>query len=45
MQADSELGELFMRAFILRRIDLLATSNGDTLVLGSNNSSGTPAHP
>ena len=41
MQADSELGELFMRAFILRRIDLLATSNGDTLVLGSNNSSGT----
>ncbi len=41
MQADSELGELLMRAFILRRVDLLATSNGDTLVLGSNNSSGT----
>ena len=41
MQIDSELGELFMRAFILRRVDLLATSNGDTLVLGSNNSSGT----
>ena len=41
MQADSELGELFMRAFILRRVDLLATSKGDTLVLGSNNSSGT----
>ena len=41
MQTDSELGELFMRAFILRRVDLLATSNGNTLVLGSNNSSGT----
>ncbi len=41
MQSDSELGELFMRAFILRRVDLLATSTGDTIVLGSNNSSGT----
>jgi thioredoxin reductase (NADPH) len=41
MQNDSELGELFMRAFILRRVDLLATTNGDAIVLGSNNSSGT----
>ena len=41
MQSDSELGELFMRAFILRRVDLLATSVGDAIVLGSNNSSGT----
>jgi thioredoxin reductase (NADPH) len=41
MQVDSELGELFMRAFILRRVNLLATTNGDTIVLGSNNSSGT----
>ena len=41
MQSDSELGELFMRAFILRRVALLATSTGDAIVLGSNNSSGT----
>lgn len=41
MQSDSELGELFMRAFILRRVELLATSTGDAIVLGSNNSSGT----
>lgn len=41
MQNDSELGELFMRAFILRRIELLATSTGDAVVLGSPNSAGT----
>ena len=41
MQTDNELGEFFMRAFILRRVELLATSVGDAIVLGSNNSSGT----
>jgi thioredoxin reductase (NADPH) len=41
MQNDSELGELFMRAFILRRIELLASSSGDVTVLGSLNSAGT----
>ena len=41
MQNDSELGELFMRTFILRRIELLATSTGDAVVLGSLNSGGT----
>jgi thioredoxin reductase (NADPH) len=41
MQNDSELGELFMRAFILRRIELLASSSGDVAVLGSLNSAGT----
>ena len=41
MQNDSELGEIFMRAFILRRIELLASSSGDAIVLGSHNSSGT----
>lgn len=41
MQNDSELGELFMRAFILRRIELLASSAGDVAVLGSLNSAGT----
>ncbi len=41
MQGDSELGEIFMRAFILRRMNLLATTVGDAIVLGCNNSSGT----
>jgi thioredoxin reductase (NADPH) len=41
MQNDTELGELFMRAFILRRIELLASSAGDAVVLGSVNSAGT----
>ncbi len=41
MHADSRLGELLMRAFILRRLELLATSQGDVVVLGSVNSSGT----
>jgi thioredoxin reductase (NADPH) len=41
MQNDSELGELFVRAFILRRIELLASSSGDVAVLGSLNSAGT----
>ncbi|MGA7292010.1 MAG: FAD-dependent oxidoreductase [Terriglobales bacterium] len=41
MQNDTELGEVFMRAFILRRIELLASSAGDVVVLGSLNSAGT----
>src|SRR5215469_12996284 len=41
MQSDAELGELFMRAFILRRMELLASSAGDVVVLGSLNSAGT----
>ena len=41
MQNDGELGELFMRAFILRRIDLLANHRGDVIVLGSPNSGDT----
>ena len=41
MQGDAELGELFMRAFILRRMELLASSAGDVVVLGSLNSAGT----
>ncbi len=41
MQDDAELGEIFMRAFILRRIELLSTFSGDTIVLGSLNSPGT----
>jgi thioredoxin reductase (NADPH) len=41
MQGDSELGEMFMRAFIVRRLALLANFEGDAILLGSNNSSGT----
>jgi thioredoxin reductase (NADPH) len=41
MQNDTELGEVFMRAFILRRIELVASSAGDVVVLGSLNSAGT----
>ena len=41
MHDDSELGEVFMRAFILRRLELLATSVGDVVVIGSHNSQGT----
>jgi thioredoxin reductase (NADPH) len=41
MQSDAELGELFMRAFILRRLELLASSAGDVVVLGSLHSAGT----
>lgn len=35
VQADSELSEILMRAFILRRMELIATSYGDLVVLGS----------
>ena len=41
MHDDSELGEVFMRAFILRRLELLASSVGDVVVIGSPNSRGT----
>jgi thioredoxin reductase (NADPH) len=42
MQGDSELSELFMRAFILRRLGLLQNSKqGDVILLGSSHSAGT----
>jgi len=41
VQSDAELGDIFMRAFILRRIELIAHGWGDVVVLGSNNSAGT----
>ena len=41
MQGDAELSEIFMRAFLLRRMELLASSAGDVIVLGSLNSAGT----
>jgi thioredoxin reductase (NADPH) len=41
VQTDSELGEIFMRAFILRRVELIAHGIGDVVLLGSNHCSGT----
>ncbi len=41
IQTDSELSELFMRAFILRRVGLIASQAGDVILLGSSQSAGT----
>lgn len=41
IQTDSELSEILMRAFILRRLELIGHGWGDVVLLGSNNSSGT----
>jgi thioredoxin reductase (NADPH) len=41
VQGDSELSDLFMRAFILRRIGLLAHGYGDATLIGSTHSAGT----
>lgn len=41
VQTDSELSEIIMRAFILRRVELIAHGFGDVVLMGSNNCSGT----
>jgi thioredoxin reductase (NADPH) len=41
VQTDAELSELFMRAFILRRVALIATQQGDVILIGSRHSAGT----
>jgi thioredoxin reductase (NADPH) len=41
MQNDTALGELFLRAFILRRVYLISHSVGDAVLIGSNNSADT----
>jgi thioredoxin reductase (NADPH) len=41
VQTDSELSDLFMRAFILRRVGLLAHGQGDAALIGSSHSAGT----
>lgn len=41
IQTDAELSELFMRAFILRRVGLIASQAGDVILLGSSYSAGT----
>jgi thioredoxin reductase (NADPH) len=41
IQTDAELSELFMRAFILRRVGLIVSQSGDVILLGSSQSAGT----
>jgi thioredoxin reductase (NADPH) len=41
LQADSEISDLFMRAFILRRIGLLSGGQGDAVIIGSQHSAAT----
>ena len=41
IQTDAELSEIFMRAFILRRIELIASGYGDVVLIGSIHCAGT----
>jgi thioredoxin reductase (NADPH) len=41
VQTDAELGEILMRAFILRRVELIAAGVGDIILIGSTYSAGT----
>lgn len=41
VQTDSELSDIFMRAFILRRVELIAHEFGDVVLVGSNHCAGT----
>src|SRR5262245_42962913 len=41
IQTDAELSEILMRAFILRRLELIAHHLGDIVVVGSTHNSGT----
>ncbi len=41
VQTDAELSEVFMRAFLLRRMRLIAGGLGDAILIGSNHSSAT----
>jgi thioredoxin reductase (NADPH) len=41
VQTDVELSEILMRAFIFRRLELIAYGAGDAILVGSSHSSGT----
>ena len=41
VQTDAELSEILMRAFILRRVELIASGLGDAVLVGSVHSPGT----
>jgi thioredoxin reductase (NADPH) len=40
IQTDGELSDVFLRAFILRRLQLIERGSGDVIVLGSNHCAG-----
>ena len=41
IQTDAELSDIFMRAFVLRRIELIAGGYGDVVLIGSTHCAGT----
>jgi thioredoxin reductase (NADPH) len=41
IQTDGELSDILMRAFILRRVELIARGIGDVVLIGSNHCQGT----
>ena len=41
MQTDAALGQIFLNAFLLRRVFLISNSIGDAVLIGSNHSSDT----
>ncbi|MGH6690229.1 MAG: FAD-dependent oxidoreductase [Gammaproteobacteria bacterium] len=41
LRQDGELGEILMRAFLLRRVELVAQGRGDVVVAGSNHCAST----
>ncbi|MDP9254857.1 MAG: FAD-dependent oxidoreductase, partial [Verrucomicrobiota bacterium] len=41
VQTDSELSDILMRAFILRRVEMIAHEIGDAVLVGSTHSAGT----
>lgn len=43
VQTDADLSEVFLRAFILRRLALMAQGHGSVVLIGSRHSSGTLA--
>ena len=40
VQTDSELSDILMRAFILRRVELIAAGVGDTILIAATHSAG-----
>jgi thioredoxin reductase (NADPH) len=41
IQTDTELSDIFMRAFVLRRVELIAGGYGDVVLIGSTHCAGT----
>lgn len=41
MQTDAELSKIVLRAFIFRRLELVASERGDVVLIGSMHSAGT----